>query len=476
MRLPSLTLRGKLAIGAISLVLGALGTALPVDLARTRRLVEQTQRALQEQAMRRLVEVAVNAAEQNNDLGVIRHMKATAGSPGVLYLAVTDSDNRVRLHTDLLRGDRTILGMPWRAVPEDDRQSVRATDLKMSGLDVREWSGPVPLKGRWQGMAYLGYDQGALRGELDAELRKSWQAFLTAAVPAAAVALLLAFLLAGQIERRLRALGTAAKALGAGTLDGPLPTSADELGSLAGDFNRMAEQLRLAQENREESFASIAHDLKAPLANILVIAQLIREQAKARLAPEDAGCVSSIVSTTQRMSIMIQEILDIARMNAGQVVIRKSPTAVSDVAKEALRVIEPTAQELGVRITADVPPGVPPLLVDPLLIVRVLVNLLANALRFTPQGGQVGVTASLRDQRVEVVVSDSGTGISRERQATLFTRFQQVPESMGAARQAVGTGLGLAVCRAIVAAHGGDIWVQSSDGGGTVIVFDLPTR
>lgn len=476
MRLPSLTLRGKLVLGAISLALGALAGALPVDLARTRRLVEQTQRALQEQAMRRLVEVAVNAAEQNNDLGVIRHMKVTAGSPAVLYLAVTDSENRVRLHTDLLRGDRSILGRAWRVVPEEDRQSVRATDVKVAGLDVREWSGPVPLKGRWHGMAYLGYDQIKLRGELDAELRKSWLAFLSAALPVAAVAFLLAHLLAGQVKRRLGDLGAAAKALGDGTPDGPLPAPPDELGNLAGAFNRMSEQLRLAQESREESFASITHDLKAPLANILAITQLLREQAKARLVPEDAACLSSIVSITQRMSIMIQEILDIARMKAGQLVMRKSPTAVADVAKEALRVIEPTAQDLGVRITLDVPPGVPPMLVDPLLIVRVLVNLLANALRFTPQGGHVGVTAALREQRVEVLVSDSGTGISRERLATLFTRFQQVPESMGAARQAVGTGLGLAVCKAIVTAHGGDIWVQSSDGGGTVIVFALPIR
>jgi signal transduction histidine kinase len=173
---------------------------------------------------------------------------------------------------------------------------------------------------------------------------------------------------------------------------------------------------------------------------------------------------------------MTQDILDLAKLKAGRLILRKSPSEVPELVRESLRVMEGAAQGLQVRLESEVEPGLPPVMVDPTLIVRVLVNLVANSLRFTPEDGRVLVGAGPRDGSVEITVMDTGVGIPPQHIGSLFTRFTQVPDTMGASRQGMGTGLGLAICKEIVNAHGGSISATSKVGEGTTVRFTLPIR
>jgi NtrC-family two-component system sensor histidine kinase KinB len=226
------------------------------------------------------------------------------------------------------------------------------------------------------------------------------------------------------------------------------------------------------EEMREDLLAMVFHDLRAPLGNVLsslemLEAALPRDEGNAVLA----SLVDIALRSSQRLSHLLNSLLDLRRLESGQAILDKEPADLALIAREALDQVQPSADSRSVTLSAAIPARVPLLLLDIDMLRRVLINLLDNAVKYTPPGRRVQLRVSTPDpQTVLVEVVDEGTGIAREHQSLIFEKFSRIHREGGPK----GLGLGLAFCRLAVEAHGGRIWVDSTPGKGSNFQFTLP--
>ncbi len=255
-----------------------------------------------------------------------------------------------------------------------------------------------------------------------------------------------------------------------------LPAVAGHAGGvvvLLRDVRHWAEAERL----REDLIHMLIHDLKGPLASISSTIQILRQYPAEQVRAETAGTLLDIAEKNAwRLARLVDTILDVQRLEAGRSSFRVEAVGVAEAAADVLRMAEPLAMESQVEMEADFPPDLPPVMADSEVLRRILWNLLDNALKYTPAGGSIRVSARYRGKDaqgewVEVRVSDTGPGIPPEDQARIFDKYAQV--RMAPARRR-GVGLGLTFCRLAVEAMGGRIWVESAQGMGSTFSFVLP--
>ncbi len=249
---------------------------------------------------------------------------------------------------------------------------------------------------------------------------------------------------------------------------GPLTeiTGPVELEELGKAFNRMAKEIRVRERQREDFIHTISHDLRAPLSVIRGGAQVVQRYINnSDLVSKSAA---AIATSADRMNTMIQDLVDSARLESGRPELRIQPVNLDTF---ILELLERTrgALEVG-RIKVEVPAGLPAVAVDPDRLERILINLLSNALKYSPPETEVLIRSERIDHEVLTSVIDKGRGIAPEDLPHIFERFYQ--PSTG--RAAGGLGLGLYITKSLVEAHGGRIWVKSELGKGTTFYFTLP--
>ncbi len=176
-----------------------------------------------------------------------------------------------------------------------------------------------------------------------------------------------------------------------------------------------------------------------------------------------------ILQATVQMDALIQDLLDVSRIETGRLAIVPQPLAAALLVAGALETMRPLAEARGIRVASRVEHGLPSVLADPDRVTQVFSNLIGNALRFTPPDNEVWIEARATDALVTFSVHDTGSGISREHLPFVFDRFWQAKRTNRS-----GAGLGLSICRGLVGAMGGQIWVESEVGKGTVVSFALP--
>ncbi|HEY7640165.1 MAG TPA: sensor histidine kinase KdpD [Steroidobacteraceae bacterium] len=254
-----------------------------------------------------------------------------------------------------------------------------------------------------------------------------------------------------------------------------LETFAGQLG-LAMERARLAEQAEAAlvaaetESLRNTLLASISHDLRTPLAVIAGASSTLAEHAHDLDEEARTALARSIETKARDMSELVSNVLDLMRFEAGQIVLRRDWETLDDLVGSALaRVADRLATH---RVDLDLPADLPPLHVDANLVVQTFVNLLDNVGKYTPAATPVRIAARAEDDVVRVTVDDEGPGLPRAERARLFDKFQRGQDE----GTVVGAGLGLAICRAIVRAHGGDIVASDRPGGGARFQFTLPTR
>ena len=221
---------------------------------------------------------------------------------------------------------------------------------------------------------------------------------------------------------------------------------------------------------RNDVLSIVAHDLRVSLNLISASAELARDLPFQKAQVDER--MDLIIDTVGRMNRLIQDLLEVSKIEAGKLALDRRPTGVARLLEEAAHLLEPAAQEAGIDLRFEETGTSHAVEVDPDRIIQVLANLIGNALRFTPGGGQVRVRAAMdSDPRwVRFSVIDTGMGIPRDNLDHLFDRFWQAD----AAHQA-GTGLGLVIVKGIVEQHGGSITVESEPGIGSSFHFTLPT-
>lgn len=295
---------------------------------------------------------------------------------------------------------------------------------------------------------------------------------------AGGMAMALGYFLSSTLTDRMYLLKQAAENLARGDLETRVPvTGRDEVAALAESFNRMAAQLQAADEKQRELerlradlIAWVSHDLQTPLASMRAILEALYDGVV-----EDPETVKRYLKTAQRdvrsLSALIDDLFQMAQLDAGGLPLDKANSSLADLTSDTLESFSEIALRQGVLLEGSVEPGVDPVLMDTQRIGRVLNNLIGNALRHTPAGGQVEVKVRRAGRGVEVTVRDSGEGIRPEDLPHIFERFYRGEKSRS--RATGGAGLGLAISRGIVQAHGGEISVASQPGD-TRFTFTLP--
>ncbi|MBN1956223.1 MAG: GAF domain-containing protein [Anaerolineae bacterium] len=236
----------------------------------------------------------------------------------------------------------------------------------------------------------------------------------------------------------------------------------------------LADQAAVAIENailfeQSDLVAEIVHEIRTPLTSIVGYAEMLRRPG---LAEEMRGAfLLTIRQEAMRLGRMVNDFLELARLESGRTFLNREQVRVEQIVAEVLEVLRLQAEEKQIALQADIPAPLPPLSADAARLKQALINLTANALKYSWPGDRVTVTGRADGRAVTVGVVDTGPGIPPEAQERLFQKFYRVPASEG---EAVGSGLGLAICRQIVEAHGGTIWVESEVGQGSTFYFTLP--
>ncbi len=238
------------------------------------------------------------------------------------------------------------------------------------------------------------------------------------------------------------------------------------------DKNRQLEELD-SQKNMLTS--ALVHDLRQPLTAVVMGLSTIEHDAN---LPEDTREVVAIASRGGADLVeMINDLLDVTKLEAGQPLIQVGPCSTAEFIAGGANALRQLAQRSEIELAIALPPGLPDIQGDCERLRRVVMNLVGNALKFTPSGGRVEVSARSDDarDRMLVSVSDTGEGIPKELQGRIFDKFA-VAEARRSPGGRSSTGLGLTFCKLIVEAHGGEIWVESEPGQGSTFTFSLPPR
>jgi PAS domain S-box-containing protein len=240
--------------------------------------------------------------------------------------------------------------------------------------------------------------------------------------------------------------------------------------ALAIEHAQLYGQARHAVALREQTLAIVSHDLRSPLATIVMAAALLDEEPAVRANVQSRSlAVEKIQAAAERMNRMIGDLLDFASIEAGQLSLTAAPHAVAGIIEESLSSFEATARKRHVRLTADVAADLPPIQCDRDRILQVLANLTGNALQSVATGDSVRLSAKRLDRDVVFSVSDTGPGIAIAHQKRLFERYWRSPDAIYK-----GTGLGLAIARGLIEAHHGRLWVESEPGSGATFWFTVP--
>jgi two-component system sensor histidine kinase BaeS len=243
------------------------------------------------------------------------------------------------------------------------------------------------------------------------------------------------------------------------------PYGSSDVRQLAVAFNSLAERLERDEAQRRTLIADVTHELRTPLSVIRGAAEGIVDG----VYPGDSAHVAPIVDGVEVIARLVDDLATLSSAEAGQLTLHREEIAPRDLVEGAVAALRPRFEAAGISIVNDVPEGLPSLDVDVFRMRRVLSNVLTNALRHTPRGGSVTLTATRDPGGVSLRISDTGAGIPPDQLPHVFERFSKSPDSEG-------TGLGLAIARSIVTSHGGSISAQSLEGEGTTIVVSLPAN
>jgi len=245
----------------------------------------------------------------------------------------------------------------------------------------------------------------------------------------------------------------------------------DELGKLAHHFNQMAEKLDQTENMRRQLIGDVSHELRTPLTTISGSMEGLIDG----VLPPTPETFQQIVRETDRLQRIVSDLQELSRVESNAVPLEVKAQPVAPILEAVTQRLAPQFQDKGVDLTLDVQPGLPQARLDEDRLSQILINVIGNALQYTPEGGHVNISAQQQGKFVEIRVKDDGEGIAPEHLPHLFTRFYRVDKSRSRARG--GSGIGLTIARQLVEAQGGEIWAESPGAGqGSTFGFTIPVE
>jgi two-component system sensor histidine kinase BaeS len=305
-------------------------------------------------------------------------------------------------------------------------------------------------------------------------------AIFIAGLIVAALVIIFSFLFARRLTQPLEALTLAAEQMKQGkyTQRVEVPKTQDELGRLASTFNDMANtieadvnEMHHQEQARRDLIANIAHDLATPLTAIQGFSEALADEviSDTEARQETAQRIGREV---QRLRRLVKDLQQMSSLESGHAQLDLAPLDMNTLVAETLNVIQPECEQMGISLHNEIMSETPPVLADSDRITQVLLNLLDNARHHTTKGGSIHIKAYSKENALSIQVRDTGTGIDSADLPHIFERFYRADRSR--AGTTGGSGLGLSIVKAIITAHGGNIWAESAPGQGTTITFTLP--
>jgi two-component system, NtrC family, sensor histidine kinase GlrK len=354
---------------------------------------------------------------------------------------------------DLMRTRQPYLEKDYR---EDKENTVDGIIGDLERLKAR---GQQRSEGKLTGLAAAGADAHRVA------------VFLAAAALILVVAISL--LITRSVTRPLTRLKDRTSLIARGEFDGKLDLAAPpEIAELSRAFNLMCDRLKNLDEMKSDFYSTMSHELRTPLTSIKEGIGLLLEGVGGNVTDKQRRLLTILAEESQRLITLVNSLLDLSKMDAGMMTYHLEPASLASVIDRAVTELGPLAEAKKIKVEAQIEEPMPLVKMDPDRILQALRNLVGNAVKFTPDGGRVTLSAVQKNGSIEVAVSDTGPGISVEDLPMIFDKYRQ-----GHAKSSYmlrGTGLGLAIVKHIIDSHGGEVWVESQAGQGSSFIFVLP--
>ena len=336
----------------------------------------------------------------------------------------------------------------------------------------RHMSGLGPGMGMGQGAGQAG-GQGMMQGFYGDFRSGVNEALGVAALGAVIVAVGVSLAFSRRIVAPLRDMTSASRRIAEGNYNERVAVkSADELGQLADSFNQMAERLEQVETRRRQLIGDVSHELRTPLTAIKGSMEGLMDG----VLSADAETYQQIHAEADRLSRLVDDLQELSRVEAHAYSLEIQEVNLSALVLTTIRRLTPNARAKNISLTSTVPGNLPSIPGDEDRLEQVLTNLTANGIQYTPEGGEVVISAEQKKGDIQITVSDTGVGIPPEHLTDIFTRFYRVDKSRSRASGG-GSGIGLTIARLLVEAHGGRIWAESEgEGKGSRFVFTLPIK
>ena len=453
----------SLAVAGLLLVVGAL---VGWNLIVTRQLID---------AHRSLVDAAIPAVRL--EIGLLEHVGALQRMEG-RYAILKDpaflTAFRDRIRTagdDLDRLEQLLVTPAEQELLREARTSLDAYRLLLEGRKLPPALHPAIELEQILDRLYQASGAEVQRRQtaLETMARRTRALGLAALIATGLIGLGLGTFAVVRVARPLNRLRAATQAVAAREFSEPLQVAGpSEIRDLTGAFNQMATRLGEIDRLKDEFFTGVSHDLRTPLAAIRWSADLLHSGSLGPLTPRQMRLAETIQSSSRRLLALVGQIVELGRLRADRLQLDLRPTDIRGVIVQAVDEVRPLAERGELRLDVAVPGDLPPVRADAERVHQIVVNLVANAVRFTPPGGRVSVGAAVAGGEVAIHVADTGVGIPADLVQKIFEPYEQAHRGRG------GSGVGLTVVRGLVEAHGGRVWAESEEGRGSRFTFTLP--
>jgi signal transduction histidine kinase len=429
-----------------------------------------------------LAEVAKESLVLRNDLLLLNYLKRVQKNKGVLYAMMTDMDGEVIAHNDVQFLGKSALDSIGKKAREAEGFSTQSY-VSSPGEKVYELDQAVYMDSRKMGTIRIGLSQDAINSSIEETLAGIRRRLFSIGIMALILGIAGSFVLSYSITRPLKKLAQGAVLLGSGKLEHRLEVSGrDEISDLSREFNAMAGKLEELDQLKDDFVSSVSHELRSPLTAINGYADHLQTEYSGPLNEEQKEFIGIIKKNAARLGKFVDDVLNVAKIEAGQIDIEFKPVEMTPVINEIVTLFKPVADKKGISLEYSVEKGMPQAYADHDKILQVMTNIISNALKFTPENGRIIVAAKNipSDKFLEVSITDTGIGIPADQLEKVFDRFHQVKGVREKITGEKGTGLGLAIVKGIVESHGGKIWVKSpvmeleGEKRGTAFIFTVP--
>jgi two-component system sensor histidine kinase GlrK len=365
-----------------------------------------------------------------------------------------------RRYRDLVSEEIELMGA--RRTYSADRykqEKENAVDGILAGLERLKTRGQQRSEGKLTGVAEAGAD--------------AHQVAMIIAAVSLALVVAISLLITRSVTKPLSALKERTGQIARGEFEGNLELSSPpEIAELARAFNLMSSRLKDLDNMKSEFFATMSHELRTPLTSIKEGIGLLLEGVGGTVTDKQRRLLRILAEESDRLIRLVNSLMDLSKMEEGMMTYNVEPSSLASVIQRAVTEIGPLAEAKRIKIEAKVAKQMPLVKMDPDRILQALRNLVGNAVKFTPEGGWVTLSAEQKNGSVEVSVTDTGPGISAEDLPMIFDKYRQGNSSSSYMLR--GTGLGLAIVKHIITSHGGHVWVESEAGEGSSFIFVLP--